>query len=65
MDALVQEVGTAPPGSGLGPREDAVAGEQVSDEAVAHRKAIMVRAGADVAFNASGPNPKQAFRVVL
>jgi hypothetical protein len=65
MDALVQEVGTAPPRSGLGPREDAVAGEQVSDEAVAHRKAIVVRAGADVVFNASGPNPKQAFRVVL
>lgn len=37
----------------------------VADETIGLRKQVAVRAGAQVAFNRTGPNPKQAFRVVL
>jgi hypothetical protein len=49
---------------GASPFEDRT-GERVSDDAVARRKSAAVIAGGRVPFNRQGPNPKQAFRVVL
>ena len=65
LETLVGKVCTVDGGKVLDPAADAIAAERVSDEAVARRKSFAVRAGADVEYNAKGPNPKQAFRVVL
>jgi len=65
FDSLVQSVRVLEAGGSIAPGLSAKLAADVSDGAIAQRKAAAVKAGAGVAYNVTGPNPKQAFRVVL
>ncbi len=65
FDSLVRRVGQIANPESFDPALDTALARDVSDEAVAHRKALVVGAGAEAEFNPKARNPKHQFPIAL